>query len=79
MFQFPGFASIRYIFTHEYRLRGGFPHSDIDDSQVAHTSSPLFAVCHVFLRLLVPRHPPIALSRLENIHSDEYSLLYLVN
>ena len=78
-FNSPGLLLTRYLFTCGYRFRGGFPHSDIDGSQVAHTSSPLFAVCHVFLRLLVPRHPPVALLRLENIHSNEYSLLYLVN
>ena len=39
----------------------GFPHSDIHGSQVICTSPWLFAAYHVFLRLLVPRHPPCAL------------------
>ena len=39
----------------------GFPHSDIGGSKVACTSPPLFAACHVFLRLPEPRHPPCAL------------------
>ena len=39
----------------------GFPHSDIHGSKVICTSPWLFAAYHVFLRLLVPRHPPCAL------------------
>ena len=41
--------------------RTGFPHSDIYGSMVICTSPQLFAAYHVFLRLLVPRHPPCAL------------------
>ena len=40
---------------------GGFPHSDIRGSMDICSSPRLFAACHVFLRLLVPRHPPCAL------------------
>ena len=39
----------------------GFPHSDIPGSLDICSSPGLFAACHVFLRLLVPRHPPCAL------------------
>ena len=39
----------------------GFPHSDIRGSQPICGSPWLFAAYHVFLRLLVPRHPPYAL------------------
>ena len=39
----------------------GFPHSDIHGSLVICTFPWLFAAYHVFLRLLVPRHPPCAL------------------
>ena len=39
----------------------GFPHSDIHGSQDICSSPWLFAAYHVFLRLLVPRHPPYAL------------------
>jgi hypothetical protein len=39
----------------------GFPHSDTPGSKVICTSPGLFAAYHVFLRLLVPRHPPCAL------------------
>ena len=39
-----------------------FPHSDISGSVDICSSPKLFAAYHVFLRLLVPRHPPCALS-----------------
>ena len=42
----------------------GFPHSDIHGSKDICSSPWLFAAYHVFLRLLVPRHPPCALVRL---------------
>ena len=39
----------------------GFPHSDISGSLGICPSPELFAAYHVFLRPLVPRHPPCAL------------------
>ena len=39
----------------------GFPHSEISGSMDMCSSPKLFAACHVFHRLLVPRHPPCAL------------------
>ena len=39
----------------------GFPHSDICGSVLICSSPQLFAAYHVFLRPLVPRHPPRAL------------------
>ena len=42
----------------------GFPHSDIHGSKDICSSPWLFAAYHVFHRLLVPRHPPCALSSL---------------
>ena len=42
-------------------LPAGFPHSDICGSGDICSSPQLFAAYHVFLRLLVPRHPPCAL------------------
>lgn len=39
----------------------GFPHSDILGSSLVASSPGLFAGCHVFLRLLLPRHSPCAL------------------
>ena len=41
-----------------------FPHSDISGSQDICSSPKLFAAYHVFHRLLVPRHPPCALTTL---------------
>ena len=45
-----------------------FPHSDICGSQCICHSPQLFAAYHVFLRLLVPRHPPCALISLTISH-----------
>src|SRR5205814_3351979 len=42
----------------------GFPHSEIPGSKPACGSPRLIAACHVLLRLLLPRHPPCALSSL---------------
>ena len=55
-----------YVFTAWYvsiTIRG-FPHSDIPGSKPAYGSPRHFVVRHVLLRLLVPRHPPCALSSL---------------
>ena len=41
---------------------GGFPHSEIVGSMLAHSSPTLIAACHVLHRLYVPRHPRIALT-----------------
>ena len=56
----------------------GFPHSDISGSMDICSSPKLFAAYHVFLRLLVPRHPPCALSSLTRftcprVRSDFFS------
>jgi hypothetical protein len=71
MFQFPGFASHDYVFITGYRLRGGFPHSDIHGSKPARGSPWLFAACHVLHRLLAPRHPPDALHTLDPNHPSQ--------
>ena len=42
----------------------GFPHSDICGSRLICSSPQLFAACRVLLRLLMPRHSPCALLRL---------------
>ena len=42
----------------------GFPHSEICGSRDMCSSPQLIAAYHVFHRLLVPRHPPCALSSL---------------
>ena len=48
-------------------LPAGFPHSDICGSMDICSSPQLFAAYHVFLRLLVPRHPPCALFCLTSV------------
>src|SRR5512134_2854556 len=45
----------------------GFPHSDIPGSKPVCGSPRLIAAYHVLHRLLVPRHPPCALSSLTGI------------
>src|SRR5215469_7797795 len=64
MFQFTGFASMPYGFRHGYRRSGGLPHSEILGSMLVASSPRLIAGCHVFHRLLPPRHSPCALIRL---------------
>ena len=51
IFQFSRFASRPYGFSTGYRLRGGFPHSDISGSMLVASSPELFAGCHVLHRL----------------------------
>ena len=53
----------------------GFPHSDICGSLLICSSPQLFAAYHVFHRLLVPRHPPCALSCLTILASSVTLLL----
>ena len=66
------------------RIRGffprGFPHSDICGSLDICSSPQLFAAYHVFLRLLVPRHPPCALPSLTCLFPSffESFLLFLL-
>ncbi len=62
MFQFPGLAHMRSGMT---LIR--FPHSDIAGSKDVCSSPTLIAAYHVLHRLLVPRHPPNALSSLIKI------------
>ena len=63
----------------------GFPHSDIRGSLDICSSPRLFAAYHVFLRLLVPRHPPYALScltsvkRLPHIRSVVYAFFLVIS
>ena len=54
---------------------GGFPHSDISGSMDICSSPKLFAAYHVFHRLLVPRHPPCALSCITNLPNSFESIL----
>ena len=66
MVHFPGFARTR-LWIHRAVVRfyrTGFPHSEIPGSKPACGSPRLIAACHVLHRLLLPRHPPCALSSL---------------
>jgi hypothetical protein len=78
MFQFPGFppSSLCVQLAVAVGSTAGFPHSDIAGSQPAHDSPALFAVCHVLHRLLTPRHPPFAFSRLSR-HTETAHHLYV--
>ena len=52
--------------------RNRLPHSEISGSRVVCTSPELIAAYHVLPRLLVPRHPPFALSSLtKNLISQQ--------
>src|ERR1700746_1287372 len=66
MVHFPGFARTRLWIRQAVRgfYPRGFPHSEISGSKPACGSPKLIAACHVFLRRLLPRHPPCALSSL---------------
>ena len=57
---------ITYGFSYGYDsiTNRGFPHSDISGSLLTYSSPKRFGVCPVLLRLLVPRHPPYALTNL---------------
>jgi hypothetical protein len=48
---------------------GGFPHSEIVGSKIAHISPTLIAACHVLHRLCMPRHPPNALTSRLRVHT----------
>ena len=65
-FSSPGLPSIPYVFRNGYYpiTDSGFPHSEISGSKRTCSSPKLIAACPVLHRLLVPRHPPCALSSL---------------
>ena len=54
----------------------GFPHSDIPGSKPVCGSPRLIAAYHVLHRLLVPRHPPCALSSLTGISLRCFDCVY---
>src|SRR3954467_3536980 len=66
MVHFPEFALVRLCIqrTVAWVYHAGFPHSEIPGSKPACGSPRLIAACHVLHRLLLPRHPPCALSSL---------------
>ena len=63
MFQFRPFPTHTYLI--QYTLTGdepaGLPHSEISGSMLICSSPKLIAACHVFHRLLMPRHSPCTL------------------
>ncbi len=65
----PAYLWIQYAVTEVFSA--GFPHSDISGSMDICSSPKLFAAYHVFHRLLVPRHPPCALSCMTNLTSKD--------
>jgi hypothetical protein len=69
-----------YEFTHGSRpiTGGGFPHSEISGSMLTYSSPEHIGVSAVLLRLLVPRHPPCALSNLTIRKSTDKSVSSLV-
>ncbi len=64
MFQFTGFPSIPYGFRYGFQCitTGRFLNSEIRGSRRLIGSPRLIADWYVLLRLLMPRHPPFALS-----------------
>ena len=66
----PAYLWIQYTVTEV--SSAGFPHSDICGSLDICSLPQLFAAYHVFLRLLVPRHPPCALSSLTSLRKRDF-------
>ena len=67
-----GCSRHNYIFIMRYQriTTSGFPHSDISGSKITYISPKHFVVCHVLLHLLMPRHPPYALSYLITLYPN---------
>lgn len=80
-FSSPGVPHIRYVFTYMYCsiTNSGFPHSEISGSKLTYSSPEHIGVSAVLHRLLVPRHPPCALSNLTlkpTLYSDIQQLIH---
>ena len=54
----------------------GFPHSEICGSKLICSSPQLIAACHVLHRLLMPRHSPYALVRLNFLYISYTLVLF---
>ena len=81
MFQFAGLNLRTYEFSTQY-LRittSGFPHSEISGSKFTYNSPKHIVVRHVLHLLLVPRHPPSALSNLITILFNYPNLMRYFN
>ena len=57
----------------------GFPHSEIRGSKLICSSPRLIAACHVLHRLLMPRHSPYALVRLNFLYNVLTILWFSLN
>ena len=83
MFQFRRFPAYAYLI--QRTLTGycpaGLPHSEIPGSMDICSSPRLIAACHVLHRLLMPRHSPYALFRLNFLLYSLFSELleFLLN
>ena len=67
MFHFPTFPPLPYVFRQgrlEHDSQPGFPIRTSPDHSSVDSSPRLIAASYVLLRLLMPRHPPCALSNL---------------
>ena len=69
MFQFTGLLLHTYVFSMQWLgiTLARFPHSEISGSKRTYSSPKRIVVRHVLHQLLVPRHPPCALSNLITI------------
>ena len=77
MFQFGRFPRYAYFVQRIVHDSSSwrFPHSEIHGSRLICSSPWLIAACHVFLRLLMPRHSPCALVRLNSFYERFYPLM----
>ena len=77
MFQFGRFPSCNYLIHYKIHDSSpwGFPHSEIPGSMLIYSSPRLIAVSHVLLRLLMPRHSPYALFRLNFLNRSSRSIM----
>ena len=66
MFQFGGYRLVNLCIQLTMIIFQiiGFPHSEIPGSKLYSSSPRLIAGLHVLHRLLMPRHPPVALNNL---------------
>ena len=71
-FSSPGCSLYSYVFTIGWQsvTTAGFPHSEISGSKRTYCSPKHIVVRHVLLQLLVPRHPPCALTNLTTLFLD---------
>ena|SRR5690554_3930632 len=77
MFQFPALAHCACTVCHSFSC-DGLPHSETHGSKLAYSSPWLIAVNRVLRRLLVPRHPPHALSSSRLSFLTSYRFTYIV-